>query len=42
MNVKKKIIRFKFCSYQYEPLIATIIELKNLKSKFKFILNIKY
>jgi len=33
MNVKKKIIRFKFCSYQYEPLIATIIELKNLIEK---------
>ena len=33
MPAQRKIIRFKFCSYQYEPLIATIIELKNLIEK---------
>ena len=34
MSLKKRIIRFKFCSYQYEPLISTITEFKNLNKKY--------
>jgi len=32
-SIGKNIIRVKFCSYQYEPLIATTTELKNLIEK---------
>jgi small subunit ribosomal protein S10 len=32
--IKKKKIRFKFCSYQYEPLVSTISEFKNIIKKY--------